>query len=59
MAATARAELCDLRIDQAVFGGTHNSFSAADSPGWFIANQRRTICRQLADGVRLLLIDPH
>ena len=52
-------ELCDLRIDQAVFGGTHNSFSAADSPGWFIANQRRTISRQLTDGVRLLLLDPH
>ncbi|HEX6115776.1 MAG TPA: hypothetical protein VFY99_01660 [Solirubrobacterales bacterium] len=51
--------LCDLRLDQAVFGGTHNSFSAADSPGWFIANQRRTISRQLADGVRLLLLDPH
>ena len=53
------AELCDLRLDQVVFGGTHNSFSAADSPGWFIANQRRTISRQLENGVRLLLIDPH
>jgi hypothetical protein len=51
--------LCDLRLDQVLFGGTHNSFSAADSPGWFIANQRRTIARQLADGIRLLLIDPH
>jgi hypothetical protein len=52
-------ELCDLRIDQVAFAGTHNSFSAADSPGWFIANQRRTISRQLEDGIRLLLIDPH
>ena len=42
-----------------VFAGTHNSFSAADSSGWFIANQRRTIERQLADGIRLFLIDTH
>jgi hypothetical protein len=52
-------ELCDLRLGDVVFAGTHNSFSAADSPGWFIANQRRTIERQLADGIRLFLIDTH
>jgi hypothetical protein len=51
--------LCDVRLNEAVFAGTHNSFSAADSPGWFIANQRRAIGRQLEDGVRLLLIDAH
>lgn len=51
--------LCGLRLNEAVFAGTHNSFSAADSPGWFIANQRRTIGRQLRDGIRLFLIDPH
>jgi len=50
---------CDLRLNEAVFAGTHNSFSAADSRGWFIANQRRTIERQLVDGIRLFLIDPH
>ena len=53
------ASLCELRLNEAVFAGTHNSFSAADSPGWFIANQRRTIPRQLQDGVRLFLIDAH
>jgi hypothetical protein len=53
------AELCEMRIDEIAFGGTHNSFSAADRPGWFIANQRKTISRQLVDGIRLLLIDPH
>ena len=53
------APLCDLRLNEAVFAGTHNSFSAADSPGWFIANQRHTIQRQLEDGIRLFLIDPH
>jgi hypothetical protein len=51
--------LCDVRLNEAVFAGTHNSFSAADSRGWFIANQRRTIERQLKDGIRLFLIDPH
>jgi hypothetical protein len=53
------ASLCELRLNEAVFAGTHNSFSAADSPGWYIANQRRTIPRQLRDGVRLFLIDAH
>jgi hypothetical protein len=52
-------QLCSLRLDEAVFAGTHNSFSAADSPNWYIANQRRTIDRQLQDGIRLFLIDPH
>lgn len=51
--------MCELPLNEAVFAGTHNSFSAADSPGWFIPNQRRTIKRQLADGIRLFLIDPH
>ena len=51
--------LCDLRLNEVVFAGTHNSFSAADSPGWYIANQRRTVERQLEDGIRLFLIDPH
>ena len=51
--------LCDVRLNEAVFAGTHNSFSAADSPGWYIANQQHTIERQLDDGIRLFLIDAH
>jgi hypothetical protein len=51
--------LCSLRLNEVVFAGTHNSFSAADSPGWYIANQRRTIGRQLDDGIRLFLLDTH
>jgi hypothetical protein len=51
--------LCELRLNEVVFAGTHNSFSAADSPGWSITNQRRTIPRQLKDGIRLLLLDAH
>jgi hypothetical protein len=52
-------ELCGRRLDQVVFAGTHNSMSAADTPGWLLVNQRRTIGRQLQDGIRLFLIDPH
>ncbi len=51
--------LCELRLNEAAWAGTHNSFSAADSPGWFIANQRHAIPRQLDDGIRLFLIDAH
>jgi hypothetical protein len=58
-ACNGSVSLCDLRLNEVVFAGTHNSFSAADSPGWYISNQRRTIPRQLRDGIRLFLIDPH
>ena len=51
--------LCDRRLDQVVFAGTHNSMAAANRPGWFFANQVRPIPRQLRDGIRLLMIDPH
>ena len=51
--------LCDRRLDQVAFAGTHNSMAAANRPGWFFANQVRPIPRQLEDGIRLLMIDPH
>jgi len=51
--------LCDRRLDQVVFPGTHNSFSAALRPGWLFANQRVGIRDQLDAGIRLLLLDPH
>jgi hypothetical protein len=51
--------LCELRLNEAAWAGTHNSFSASDSRGWFIANQRHDIQRQLRDGIRLFLIDAH
>ena len=53
------AALCDRRLDEVVFPGTHNSMAAADRPGWFFANQIRPIPEQLSDGIRLLLIDAH
>ncbi len=52
-------QLCNHRLNEVVFAGTHNSFSAADDPGWFIANQLHDIPQQLEDGIRLFLIDPH
>ena len=51
--------LCDRRLDEVVLPGTHNSMSAADRPGWFFANQIRPIPRQLGDGIRFLMLDPH
>ena len=51
--------LCSRRLDQVVFAGTHNAMSNADTPGWLLVNQRHAILRQLRDGIRLFLIDPH
>ncbi|HEV2873994.1 MAG TPA: hypothetical protein VGW14_02500, partial [Thermoleophilaceae bacterium] len=51
--------LCDRRLDEVVFPATHNSYAAADEPGWFFANQRFGIERQLEDGIRAFLIDVH
>lgn len=52
-------QLCARRLDEVVFPGTHNSMSAADSPGWLIANQDRAIKEQLDDGIRLFKISTH
>ena len=52
-------ELCGRRLNDVLFPGTHNSMSAADVPGWALANQRRSVPRQLKDGIRLFLLDPH
>ena len=53
------ANLCERRLNEVVFPGTHNSYAAADEPGWYFANQRYGIARQLDDGIRALLIDVH
>jgi hypothetical protein len=53
------AQLCSRRLDEVVFAGTHNSMSAADSPGWLIANQDRAVNQQLQDGIRLFKISTH
>ena len=53
------AAACGRRLDQVVFPATHNSYAAAEEPGWFFANQRYGIERQLRDGIRGFLIDVH
>jgi hypothetical protein len=53
------AQLCGRRLDEVVFAGTHNAMSAADSPGWLIANQDRTVAQQLDAGIRLFKISTH
>jgi hypothetical protein len=51
--------LCDKRLNEILWPGTHNSMAAADVAGWVIPDQRRSIPRQLQDGIRLFLLDPH
>jgi hypothetical protein len=51
--------MCERRLDQVVFAATHNSYAAAQEPGWLFANQRFGIARQLRDGIRALLVDVH
>lgn len=51
--------LCDRRLNEVLWPGTHNSMAAADVAGWTIPDQRRSIPRQLQDGIRLFLLDPH
>ena len=51
--------LCRRRLNEVAFAGTHNSYAAADEPGWYFASQRFGIERQLRDGIRAFLIDVH
>jgi hypothetical protein len=51
--------LCGKRLNEVLWPGTHNSMAAADVAGWSIPDQRRSIARQLDDGIRLFLLDPH
>jgi hypothetical protein len=59
MTCNGYAQLCDRRLDQVTFAGTHNSMSATDSSGWYIANQNRTVAQQLQDGIRAFKISTH
>jgi hypothetical protein len=52
-------ELCDRRLDQVAFAGSHNSMSAASEPGWLFAEQLTGIPAQLDTGVRALLLKTH
>jgi len=50
------AELCERRIDEVVFAGSHNAMSSNDL-GWDLAMQDGDMVAQLDHGVRALLID--
>src|SRR3954471_6056254 len=50
------AQLCDRRVDQVTFAGTHNSM-AAGKEGWYAPDQQNGIPAQLRAGIRALLID--
>ena len=50
-------ELCDRRLDEVVFAGTHNSM-AASAEGWVAARQTGGIGAQLDGGVRAFLHRP-
>ncbi|HWI22311.1 MAG TPA: hypothetical protein VNT22_06815 [Baekduia sp.] len=52
-------DYCGLRLNEVAIPATHNSFSAAEQPGWYFANQRFGIADQLADGIRGFLLDFH
>ena len=52
-------ELCDRRLDEVAFAGSHNSMSARRDPGWLFAEQDQGIPAQLAYGVRALLVKTH
>ncbi|MGE3856156.1 MAG: hypothetical protein AB7G21_04240 [Dehalococcoidia bacterium] len=51
-------ELCDRRVDEVFFAGTHNSMSAA-SLRWVFPAQDAAIPQQLEAGYRALLLDTH
>ena len=51
-------DLCDRRIDEVVFAGSHNSMSSSDL-GWQLALQTGDMITQLDYGIRALLIDTH
>lgn len=56
-ACNGHVELCDRPFSEVAFPATHNAMSAADQPGWFLAEQPTTMVQSLNDGIRVFLID--
>lgn len=50
--------LCDRRYDEIAYATTHNAMSASDR-GFWNANQRGSLSKQLNDGIRALMLDTH
>ena len=57
-ACNGAAELCERTFDAVVTPGTHNAMSNADEK-WSPPNQNHGLVRQLADGIRGMLLDLH
>ena len=51
-------QLCDLRVDEVSFPGTHNSMSNSED-GWLAPNQNWNVRHQLNAGVRALNLDTY
>lgn len=56
-ACNGHAALCDRGYDEVSYVTSHNAMSAADVPGWFLAEQPHGVIDQLDGGVRALMID--
>ena len=52
-------DLCDRRIDEVAFAGTHNSMAASSEEGWVFGRQTGGLLAQLSFGVRAFLLDLH
>ncbi len=56
-ACNGHVQLCDRRYNDVAFPAAHNAMSAADAPGWFLAEQPTGPIGALNAGIRTLLID--
>ena len=59
MRCNGHTELCDRRLDEVAFAGSHNSMSARRDPGWLFAENDQGIPAQLSYGIRALLMKTH
>ncbi len=59
VACNGHAELCERRLDQVTFAGTHNSMSNQSIRDWMFPHHQASIAAQLQAGVRSLAIDIH
>ncbi len=58
-ACEGHVQLCDRRYNDVAFAAAHNAMSAADAPGWFLAEQPTGPVGALDAGIRTLLIDSY
>lgn len=56
-ACNGHASLCGRPYNDVAYPAAHNAMSAADEPGWYLAEQPTGLVGQLNAGIRVLLID--